>query len=138
MEDYIETISLLAQRNKVVRVRDIAQSLGIKMPSVTSALIKLKEKGLIEYERYGYVELTRCGQSEADRIYDRHSLMNEFLHEVLGSSVKESDDEACRLEHHMNESTFSRFTAFMDFFRKEEKAGAEWVTRLRSVMDRIR
>ena len=44
MEDYIETISILSRHNKVVRVKDIAKKLGIKMPSVTAALIKLKEK----------------------------------------------------------------------------------------------
>ena len=51
MEDYIEKIAFLSETNRVVRVRDIAAILKIKMPSVTAALNKLKEQGLIEYEK---------------------------------------------------------------------------------------
>ncbi len=58
MEDYMETISLLSSRNRVVRVKDIAKTLKITMPSVTAALNKLREKDLIYYEKYGFIELT--------------------------------------------------------------------------------
>jgi len=35
MEDYLEAIFNLAKEKRVVRVRDIAKKLGVKMPTVT-------------------------------------------------------------------------------------------------------
>ena len=66
MEDYMENIALLLNENDVVRVKDIAQKLNITMPSVTAALQKLKEKGLVDYEKYGHVQLPSCRRC-ADR-----------------------------------------------------------------------
>ena len=91
MEDYMETISRLATKNRVVRVRDIARSLNITMPSVTAALGRLKEKKLILYEKYGHVELTTEGQKIADAAYRKHSFLREFFHDVLRMSRDTAD-----------------------------------------------
>ena len=58
MEDYLETIYELDQGKKVVRVKDIAQSLGVKMPTVTRMLKTLRDRELVAYQKYEYVELT--------------------------------------------------------------------------------
>ena len=58
MEDYIEAISQLEETLKVVRVKNIAHTMKVKMPSVSSALGVLEKKGLVHYEKYDYVELT--------------------------------------------------------------------------------
>jgi len=47
LEDYLETIYMLTQANGYARVRDVAASLHVKMPSVIKAVLELK--------RYGYV-----------------------------------------------------------------------------------
>jgi len=57
-EDFLEAIYLIGKTKKVVRVKDIAQHLNIKMASVVVGLKSLAEKGLVEHEHYGYVELT--------------------------------------------------------------------------------
>ena len=59
IEDYLEVIATLGSRNKIVRVKDISQEMGVSMPSVHSALHVLKDEGLINHEKYGYVELTK-------------------------------------------------------------------------------
>lgn len=51
MEDYLETIFNLEIDKKVVRVKDIAGRLKVKMPSVTSMLKTLSERGLVNYEK---------------------------------------------------------------------------------------
>lgn len=131
MEDYIETISLLSRENRVVRVKDIAKSLGIKMPSVTAALIKLRDKDLITYEKYGYVELTEHGRTEAERVYDKHRLLKRLLSEVLCVKETEAEAEACRLEHYMTQSTFDRFSVFLNFYDEEKKKGSKWIEKLK-------
>ena len=51
-------------------LKKIAKELNIKMPSVTAALNKLKDLKLIEYEKYGYIELTVKGKEIAELVLD--------------------------------------------------------------------
>lgn len=128
MEDYIETIALLSKKSKVVRVKDIAKSLNIKMPSVSAALIKLRDKELIEYEKYGYVELTEKGKDIASKVYQKHSCISAFLNKVLQLNKVQAEDEACRLEHYLSSQTCSQIQKFMEFY--EDSAQSEWKEKL--------
>ena len=47
MEDYLETILLLHNKNNKVRSIDIVSELGYSKPSVSIAMKGLREKGLI-------------------------------------------------------------------------------------------
>jgi len=51
MEDYLEAIYNLSQEKKAVRVKDIAERLKVKMPTVTNMLKALSERGMIEYDQ---------------------------------------------------------------------------------------
>jgi DtxR family Mn-dependent transcriptional regulator len=133
MEDYIETIALLSKKSKVVRVKDIAKSLNIKMPSVSAALIKLRDKELIEYEKYGYVELTDKGKHIASKVYQKHSCISGFLQNVLQLSKKQAEDEACKLEHYLSSKTCSQIHKFMKFY--EDESEAAWTTKLKEYMN---
>jgi len=50
MEDYLEAIYDLNKDKKVIRVKDIAKRLDVKMPTV-SVLRTLNERGLVNYEK---------------------------------------------------------------------------------------
>lgn len=52
MEDYLESMYLIQKQGSAVRIKDIADSLDVKMPSVIGALKVLKQKGYIEYEKH--------------------------------------------------------------------------------------
>lgn len=131
MEDYMEAIAHLAEENKVVRVKDIAKYLDIKMPSVSSALNKLKEMNLIDYEKYGYIELTKKGKEIADNICKRHVCLSEFFETVLSLDSETADTEACKAEHDLSPEAFHKLHIFLDFWKEEEKDSKEWITRLR-------
>lgn len=134
MEDYIEAIVMLSSDNKVVRVKDIAKKLNIKMPSVSAALAKLKEMDLIEYEKYGYVELTDKGQELADRVLRRHEFLIDFFTTVLQIEDAMADDEACKVEHALAPRTCSQIHRLLDFYKAEESAGGEWIARLKKAL----
>jgi len=72
MENYLEAIFNLAKEKRVVRVRDIAKRLGVKMPTVSNMLKTLSDKGLIDYEKYEYLELTGKGSGIGSDIDQRH------------------------------------------------------------------
>ena len=135
MEDYIEKIWLLSQSNRVVRVKDIAESLNIKMPSVTAAVKRLKESGLIEYEKYGFIELTDIGKQTAKNIFKKHECLKEFFEKILQLNETTSGTEACRMEHHLEKETFERIVRFIDFFNAEKKKNAEWTERLSEALN---
>ncbi len=131
MEDYMEAIVILASENRVVRVKDIAKKLGIKMPSVSAALSKLKEMDLIEYEKYGYIELTEEGLDIADGVLKRHNCLADFFSSVLQIDCEAADGEACRVEHALSPRTCGQLHRFLDFFKAEVVSESEWVERLK-------
>jgi DtxR family Mn-dependent transcriptional regulator len=134
MEDYLETIALLAKETRVVRVKDIAKALKVKMPSVTSALQKLGERGLIVYEKYGYVDLTEEGRQIAEKVYSRHSCLSDFFHEVLRIDRKKADEEACRVEHHLSPDSCRQFFKLVEYVKSRSDDGS-WMDDLIALME---
>ena len=135
MEDYIEQIEFLSHKHKVVRVKDIAKSLNIKMPSVTAALQKLEEKGLINYERYGYIELTKEGKIAAEKVCRRHTFLSDFFHQVLRINKSRADDVACHVEHHLTPEACRQIYKFVEFYQNEKEEGSPWTGKLDKVLD---
>lgn len=118
MEDYLEVILNLQQEQRVARVKDVAQRLNVKMPSVTGAMKGLAEKGLVNYERYSYLTLTAAGEKIAREIGERHKTFYSFLTEVLKLDHNTAELDACRLEHATCRKTFLRIKDFTDNYEK--------------------
>jgi DtxR family Mn-dependent transcriptional regulator len=111
-ENYLEAILMLKNEDKVVRVKDISKRVNVSMPSVHTALHVLEDRGFIRHERYGYVELTKEGETVAQRIYSSHLLLTEFLSEVLGVSDDVAQQDACKIEHIISSETLDRIADF--------------------------
>ena len=86
--------------------KDVADRLSVNPASVTNMFARLREKGLVEYERYHGASLTEEGLSEALRLVRRHRLIETFLLDRLGYSWEEVHEEAEKLEHAVSD----RFT----------------------------
>jgi DtxR family Mn-dependent transcriptional regulator len=114
IEDYLETILLLSERDQAVRVTDIAEKLNIAKPSVTAAVNTLKEKGLVTQERYGRVFLTSHGRAHALQIKKRHRILRAFLIEILGVSQETAEKDACLMEHVISPETMQRLIGFLE------------------------
>jgi len=114
MEDYLEVISMLGQKKKYVRVKDIAKEMKVKMPSVTSALKILAEKNLVRHEKYEYVELTEQGLMIANEVKKRHNLIAKFLIEVLKIDPDTAEKDACGIEHSVSPVTVERLIELIE------------------------
>ncbi len=124
LEDYLEAILLLEQKNRVARVKDISAMLNVKMPSVTGAMRNLRELGLIEYEKHSFINLTADGKTIAKCILDRHEIFARFLTECLKLEGEWVETQACKLEHSINHETAVRLSNLTDWIKKtafEEK-----------------
>ena len=114
MEDYLEAIFSLEQKNRVARVRDIAAALNVQMPSVTGAVRNLKERGLVDYEKNSYITLTRTGLKIARSIYNKHQIVLRFLEELLYVVEDEAETIACQIEHALPGQIAARLENFTD------------------------
>ena len=117
MEDYLEAIRNLEKSNRVARVKDIAKTLKVKMPSVTGALKVLREKGLINYEKNSFIILTEEGLEISKEILTKHKTLARFLETILLIGPNERvQDMACKMEHAIDCDTAQRMTRMIDLF----------------------
>lgn len=126
MEDYLEAIYRLQQRYAVVRVKDIAQELQVKMPSVSGALKALKARELVQHKAYGTVTLTPQGQEVAEQVARRHLAIVDFLTSILGLPPEQAEPEACDLEHALGPETLQRLVALTDFLHHSPELERRW------------
>jgi DtxR family Mn-dependent transcriptional regulator len=115
MEDYLEAVAMLRGKGKVVRVSQISRKLKVKMPSVTSALKKLSEQGLVEHEKYGHIKLTLEGNKVAEEVLRRHKALTRFLIEALGIDQETAEEDACKIEHVISPLGLERVIKFIEF-----------------------
>ena len=127
LEDYLETILNLEKKNKVARVKDIADKLGVLRGSVTGALKTLAEKELINYEPYSYITLTRRGMAIAREVNRRHTVIRNFLENVLLIRPERAEANACRMEHAMDKVAIDRLVQFIDYIHACPRAGDDWI-----------
>ena len=127
MEDYLELIFNLGKKSKVVRVRDIARGMDVKTPSVTSMLSTLSQKGMIDHEKYEYVELTEKGSEVAQEIARRHAIMLDFLTNILGIEPKVANEDACKMEHAVSSATLEKLLQFIQFMQVCPRIGPDWL-----------
>lgn len=111
-QNYLETILLLNNDAKVVRVKDISKRMQVSMPSVHTALHLLEDQQLINHEKYGYVELTPKGADMARAIHTSHKALVEFLSGVLGVPENIAERDACKIEHVISDETVKRIMTF--------------------------
>jgi len=108
LEDYLKVIYIIqiVKKKRIVRVRDIALFMQVKMSSVTSALKKLSDLGLINYSKRNYVELTDEGKELASKLYKRWEVIYLFLKDVLKVKEEIARRDACKIEHVISKETY--------------------------------
>ena len=104
-EMYLESILVLSESNPNVRSIDICEYMGFSKPSVSRAIGLLKNGGYVNMDKDGYLTLTEEGRAVAQKIYDRHRFITEFL-VSLGVSVETASADACKIEHHISDDSF--------------------------------
>jgi DtxR family Mn-dependent transcriptional regulator len=118
MEDYLKAIALLSQEEAGATVTNISNMLKVKKPSVTSALAKLSQRGLVDHQRYGSIHLTPEGARMAEDVNHRHQILRYLLSEILKVDPEIAEDDACRMEHTLSPSSLKRLDQFIKFTRE--------------------
>ena len=112
-EMYLESILVLSKQKDTVRAIDIVDYMNFSKPSVSRALSRLREDGLINTDTDGFITFTENGRVLAEKIYNRHVVLTSFL-EILGVGAETASADACRIEHIISDETFAAMAKFSD------------------------
>lgn len=104
-EDYLEAMLMMKEKHGYIRSIDIAQELGVKKPSVSFAVKRLRENGYLTMSDDNQITLTSLGLEIATRVYDRHKLLASALM-ALGVDEENALKDACKIEHDLSEVSF--------------------------------
>ncbi len=112
-EMYLETIYLLSQKTGTVRSIDVAEYMGYSKPSVSRAVSLLKKGGYLIMGDDGYLSLTDDGRTAARKIFERHTVLSDFL-ALIGVTDDTAAKDACKIEHVVSDETIAAIQAFME------------------------
>jgi DtxR family transcriptional regulator, Mn-dependent transcriptional regulator len=102
VQDYLKAIYKL-QVDGLVSTTEISKEMNVSGASVTGMLKRLANMNLVDYNSYKGVKLTKSGEKIALEIIRHHRLLELYLKEVMGFSLEQVHDEACRLEHYISD-----------------------------------
>lgn len=112
-EMYLETIHVLSLRSPHVHSVDVAEYMGFSKPSVSRAVGLLRENGYLTVDRAGCLSLTPAGRAIGAKIYERHTLLTEFLTR-LGVDKETAAEDACKMEHDISDASFAAIKAHVE------------------------
>jgi len=104
-EMYLETLLILSKSMNKVRSIDIVDYMGYSKPAVSRAVGKLREYEMIIVDADGFIAFTERGRAIAEKIYERHVLLTEYI-KLLGVDAETASADACKIEHDISEETF--------------------------------
>ncbi len=112
-EMYLETILVLSKKSGCVRSIDVCEEMGFSKPSVSRAIGLLKNGGYVNVDADGHLFLTEVGYDVAQKIYERHTVLTEFLVR-LGVDKKTATEDACKMEHDISDQSLKAIKDFID------------------------
>lgn len=112
-EMYLETIYVLSKERNCVRSIDVAEQMGYSKPSVSRAVGILKQGGYVISDPEGYLVLTETGKLQAERIFERHTLLTQLLRS-FGVSEETASEDACKIEHIISDETFDAIKSYLN------------------------
>ena len=111
-EDYLEAILMIKKRSGNVRSIDVARELSFSKPSVSVAIKNKKTSNYITVDENGFINLTEAGQAIADKIYERHTFLTNWL-TSMGVDPEVAAEDACKMEHAISSESFSAIKKFV-------------------------
>ena len=104
-EMYLESILVLSKKKGTVRAIDISEYMGFSKPSVSRALGLLKSGGFVSSDEQGFLTLTDEGKAVAEKIYERHTELTNYL-TLIGVDKETASKDACKMEHVISDASF--------------------------------
>jgi DtxR family Mn-dependent transcriptional regulator len=117
-ENYLKALLHLTMENSNTEeagTNDIAAELNVRPATTNDMLKKLKEKKLVNYEKYGKSSLTKEGKKIAIEVVRKHRLWETFLYEKLEFTWDEVHEVAEQLEHIQSAKLVDKLDKFLNY-----------------------
>src|SRR5450759_2627043 len=98
-ENYLKAIAEAESEGETVKAVTLVRWLRVSAPAVTMAIKRLRRDALIQVGDEGQITLTAAGRDIANRLMNRHHLIERMLTEIFGLEWYKVHDEAEQLEH---------------------------------------
>lgn len=109
-DDYLEAILMIIQEKGHCRSINIAETLDVTKPSVSVAVGKLIEAGLITMDSDKMIHFTEEGLALAELTLEKHNYLKQMLMNA-GIDDETAEREACAMEHGISEDSFRKLAA---------------------------
>jgi DtxR family Mn-dependent transcriptional regulator len=111
IDRYLETIYCIAGEDEPVRPSRVAHWLGVKAPTVSIGLRRLRAGGWVRCELDRRITLTAAGSAAAQAIVRRHRLAECWLTDQLGMDWASAHLEANRVAASLSDAVLARLDA---------------------------
>ena len=115
MEDYLEMIIRLKEKQPFVRINELANNLNVRPSSASKMLDNLKKAGYIDFKKYGSIMVTEKGYEEGRYLLHRHQVLQDFF-----CTLNHTEDElelVEKIEHFINHRTVANMEQALPFLR---------------------
>ena len=112
-QDYLEAIYEMAEENIPTVQAEVARWMGVSAASVSEAVKRLQQKGLIDKDGRD-LRFTERGEEAARRSVRRHRLAERFLINVIGLPWHRAHEEATAWERVISDEVEERLTDILD------------------------
>lgn len=119
LEDYLEMIYRNSLDVSYIRVNTLAQLLNVRDSSASKMVKKLGELGLVNYEKYGIVTLTKEGSKTGEFLLSRHEIIDRFL-TLIGCKL-DTLVQTELIEHSISASTIKNIEILSNFLSNDKE-----------------
>ena len=130
-ENYLEHIFYLSTKGDV-HVRNLAESVNVKLPSVTRAINRLAEAGMVKHKTYGIIKITAKGRKTAQSIVRRDICLNRFFVDILQMDPEIAAAEVCRIEHLISDEVLNRLEVLISHYDQSNNFKKNLVKKLKN------
>ncbi|MTI68121.1 MAG: DNA-binding protein [Firmicutes bacterium] len=119
LEDYLEEVYRFFINKESIRIKDIANTLRVSMPSVVKGLKRLHNLGYITYIPYEDIIVTDKGKRVGKFLVQRNKILKDFV-TIIGSDC-DVKQEAEAMEHYLSKSTIIAIEKLVKYFSNNEE-----------------
>lgn len=116
LEDYLEMIYRTCKVEGYIQNNKLARKLNVSPSSTTKVINKLKKLGLVNYEKYGVIQLTEEGKEIGRFLLKRHEIIEEFLKKLGIKETLLKDTEM--IEHDISLNTLRNIHILNEFLNQ--------------------
>ncbi len=111
-ENYLKAVYAISKQKGYARSIDVTEYLGVSKPSVSVAVRRLEDKGLLYTDEHMFLFLTEEGKKVGKDTFDKFDFLEQSLVN-LGIDRMTAMKDAHKMEHDLSDETFNALRGYL-------------------------